>query len=113
MSLVPAILLSLLMVYAAACGLLGVESGAPLWLRWPLPVWNWIAHGWRRTPELPRRPDYAKIARLERELGIGGVEPERPMRRAPAVCLTKDCVGDTDEIRTWSGVLVARVHRCG
>lgn len=61
----------------------------------------------------PGGPDYARIARLEHELGIGDREPERTMRRAAAACLTKDCDGDTDEIRTWSGVLIARIHRCG
>lgn len=60
----------------------------------------------------PGGPDYARIARLEQELGIGDWEPERPMHVASTVCLTKDCDGDTDEIRTWSGVLVARIHRC-
>lgn len=63
------VILSFLTVYAVACALLGTEPGAPLWLRWPMPVWNRIAHDWRR----PRpRPNYAKIARLERELGIEG-----------------------------------------
>ncbi|WP_329215199.1 hypothetical protein OG352_06275 [Streptomyces sp. NBC_01485] len=62
------IALSLLTAYAAACGTWGGEPGAPLWLSWPLPIWNRIANDWRR-PQL--RPDRAKIARLERELGIG------------------------------------------
>jgi len=60
----------------------------------------------------PGALDYDRIARLERELGIGDVESERPIRRAPSVCLTKNCGGDTAELRTWSGVLVARIHRC-
>ncbi|WP_030344797.1 hypothetical protein [Streptomyces sp. NRRL S-1022] len=62
------LLLSLTVLYGAACGLYGTTPHAPLILRWPLPIWNRIAHDWRR----PRpRPDYARIARLERELGIG------------------------------------------
>ena len=61
------VVLSLAAVYGAICGVYGVEPNAPLLLRWPLPIWNRLAHDWRR----PRpRPDYAKIARLERELGI-------------------------------------------
>ncbi|MFC8985983.1 hypothetical protein [Streptomyces sp. NPDC057115] len=60
----------------------------------------------------PGGPDCDRIARLERELGIGNVEPERPIRRAPSVCLTKGCAGDTEEIRTWSGVLAMRIHEC-
>lgn len=63
----------------------------------------------------PGGPDYARIARLERELGIGDPEPEseRPMRRGPKVCLTKNCGGSTGEYYTWSGVLIARIHQCG
>jgi len=56
--------------------------------------------------------DYDRIARLERELGIGDVEPERLVRRTPSVCLLKDCAGETTEIRTWSGTLARRIHRC-
>ncbi|WP_157865013.1 hypothetical protein [Streptomyces prasinopilosus] len=56
--------------------------------------------------------DYDRIERLERELGIGDAEPERPIRRAPSVCLTKDCAGETHEIRTWSDVLAMRIHYC-
>ncbi|MGW3491748.1 hypothetical protein [Streptomyces sp. NPDC001054] len=56
------------------------------------------------------KPDYAYIARLERELGIGQPEPEpeRPIRADP-VCLIKDCDGGT-ELRTWSGQLFRRIH---
>ncbi|MFJ4418274.1 hypothetical protein [Streptomyces sp. NPDC088925] len=53
-------------------------------------------------------PDYAYIARLERELGIGQPEPERPIRADP-VCLNKDCDGGY-ELRTWAGQLLRRVH---
>lgn len=61
------ILISFAVTYTGLCGIYGAEPGAPLWLSWPMPIWNWIAHDWRR----PRaRPDYAKIDRLERELGI-------------------------------------------
>jgi hypothetical protein len=63
-----------LTMYAVACGVAGAEPGAPWWLRWPHPVWNAIAHDWRRRPAVPQRPDYTKIARLERELGIGDGE---------------------------------------
>ncbi|MEU5772716.1 hypothetical protein ABZ819_05345 [Streptomyces venezuelae] len=55
-------------------------------------------------------PDYQLIDRLERELGIGQSKPERPMRTGRTVCLIKDCDGDTSEYRTWSGVLVRRIH---
>lgn len=51
------------------------------------------------------RPDYARINQLERELGL---VDERPIR-APRVCLAKGCDGG-DEVRTWSGMLLARVH---
>jgi len=67
----------------------------------------------RRVTLSPGGLDYDRIDRLERELGIGEAEPQRPIRPASKVCLTKDCDGDTDEIRTWSGVLIARIHRCG
>ncbi|MEU9777448.1 hypothetical protein [Streptomyces sp. NPDC047968] len=64
--------LILVILYGIACSTFGSEPGAPLWLRWPAPAWNRIAHDWRR----PRpRPDYAKITRLERELGIGQDDP--------------------------------------
>ncbi|WP_069883540.1 hypothetical protein [Streptomyces luteocolor] len=55
-------------------------------------------------------PDYALIDRLERELGIGQPEPEPQLRRDRLVCLIKDCDGDTTELRTWSGLLVLRLH---
>jgi len=61
------IVVSLTVIYGMVCGQLGAEPGAPLWLSWPLPIWNRIAHDWRQPRQ---RPDYAKIARLERELGI-------------------------------------------
>ncbi|NED75432.1 hypothetical protein G3I51_24520 [Streptomyces sp. SID9944] len=64
------LLISVGILYAAACGALGTERDAPLWLSWPLPLWNWIAHDWRRPTSVAQRPDYAKIARLERELGL-------------------------------------------
>ena len=113
MTLLPAVLLTLLTAYVAACAAFGAGPGAPLWLRWPLPIWNLIAHDWRQPAPVEEHPDYVKIERLERELGIGDVEPERPIRRASTVCLTKNCSGDTHEIRTWSGVLVRRLHVCG
>lgn len=67
------LILSAVTAYAGACGTFGTDPGAPLWLRWPLPVWNRIAHDWRRPPQ---RPNYAEIARLERELGIGRQDEE-------------------------------------
>ncbi|GGX40852.1 hypothetical protein [Streptomyces noursei] len=62
------IIVSVVTVYAVVCGSFGADSGAPLWLRWPLPIWNFIAHDWRRSRS---HPNHAKIERLERELGIG------------------------------------------
>jgi hypothetical protein len=112
--------------YAVICGLNASEPDAPWWLRWPLPIWNAIAHSWRRPAPAPARPDYAKIAMLEHE--IFGIEPEPGtsaaaainlqrafaplLRRDPAVCLTKNCAGETTEIRLWSGALARRIHRC-
>ncbi|MEU0787588.1 hypothetical protein ABZ341_39360 [Streptomyces sp. NPDC006173] len=101
-----------LTLYATACAVVGAEPGAPWWLRWPLPVWNAIAHDWRRTPSTPKRPDYVRIARLERELGMVEQAPERPIRHGRTVCLTKNCDGDTVEIRTWQGTLATRTHHC-
>ncbi|MFF9309866.1 hypothetical protein ACF1BS_03055 [Streptomyces sp. NPDC014748] len=106
------LLISVGILYAAACGAFGAERDAPLWLRWPLPLWNRIAHDWRRPIPVPSRPDYAKIERLERELGIIDAESERPMHHGPNVCLTRGCVGRTRDIRTWSGVLARQVHEC-
>ncbi|MEV0220928.1 hypothetical protein [Streptomyces sp. NPDC050704] len=107
-----ALFIALMVLYGAACGTLGASPGAPLWLRWPMPIWNLIAHDWRRPAPVPLRPDYARIDRLERELDIGDVAPERPIRRGPKVCLTKDCTGDTTDIRTWGGQLAIRIHDC-
>ena len=73
MSAVPPIVIALTTLYSAACSYFGPKPGSPLWLRWPIPVWNRIAHDWRR-PRL--RPDHAKIARLERELGIRDTDKE-------------------------------------
>ncbi|MFF0588423.1 hypothetical protein ACFYWD_20900 [Streptomyces sp. NPDC003781] len=55
-------------------------------------------------------PDYQRIADLERDLGIGQPEPEPAVYPGPPVCLIKDCDGSTEEIRTWSGFLVRRIH---
>ncbi|CAM5428415.1 MULTISPECIES: hypothetical protein [Streptomyces] len=57
------------------------------------------------------RPDYDKIERLERELGINQPEPQ-PLRPAFVVCLTKDCEGDTTEVRNWYGVVIRAYHHC-
>lgn len=55
-------------------------------------------------------PDHALIDKLERELGIGQREPEKPMRPSPTVCLIKDCDGVDTDVRTWQGFLIMRVH---
>ncbi len=78
-------------------------------LRWLAPTWNRIAHDWRRPPATPPRPDYARIAQLERELGL---TEEQPIRLARGVCLTKGCTGDTEDVRTWGGQLLMRIHHC-
>ena len=67
MSALLPVIVSAEVLYGVACGLLGARPGAPLWLRWPIPVWEFLRHGPKPAP----RPDYAKIARLERELGLG------------------------------------------
>ncbi|WP_309029333.1 hypothetical protein [Streptomyces alfalfae] len=108
MDFLLALSVSLLVGYAAACGRSGPD--APLWLRWPLPILNRIAHDWRRPAPVPARPDYALIDRLERELGIIE-QPKLPALRRPTVCLLKDCAGDTMELETWGGH-TWRVHRC-
>jgi hypothetical protein len=58
-------------------------------------------------------PDYARIAQLERELGIGDPppEPEHGARPGPPVCLIKNCTGDDYEIRNWAGLLLRRIHQ--
>ena len=65
--LIPVLIVEL--VYAFACVTVGARPGAPLWLGWPTVAWDYIRWGRRPAPVRPR-PDYAKIARLERELGI-------------------------------------------
>lgn len=75
----------------------------------PNTAWGWLARSRRRPPPASPRPDYARINQLERELGL--VE-ERPIRSNLTVCLPKGCDGDTEEIRTWSGQLIRRVHYC-
>ncbi|MFD5384260.1 hypothetical protein ACFWMG_04685 [Streptomyces sp. NPDC127074] len=55
-------------------------------------------------------PDYQRIAQLERELGIGEQQPEKPTRAGRPVCLIKECTGTDTEIRTWSGILIRRLH---
>lgn len=81
---------------------------------------GWLKPGWlrfhntsgRAEPVTRPKPDQRRIADLERELGIGqpDPEPERGIREDRTVCLIKDCDGSTEEIRTWSGFLVRRVH---
>ncbi|MGW6578867.1 hypothetical protein ACWF76_05580 [Streptomyces globisporus] len=57
------------------------------------------------------QPDCQRIAHLERELGIGQVEPERRAHSCKTVCLIKNCGGTDYEIRTWAGPVVRRVHQ--
>lgn len=97
------------LVYAIACVTLGTQKGAPLWLSWPNDLWGRMLHGARPAVAAPR-PDYARIASLERELGMAVEQPEKPMRTGK-VCLVKDCDGDTYEVRTWSGQLATRIHQ--
>jgi hypothetical protein len=116
----------LMVGYGCLCGLLADDEAVPRWLRWPLPIWNAIAKSWRRPAPVAARPDYAKIAMLEYELF--GIQPEPGtsaaaavnlqgafaplLRHDPAVCLMKNCAGETTEIRLWSGALARRIHRC-
>ncbi|WP_218108816.1 hypothetical protein, partial [Streptomyces sp. LUP30] len=96
-------------VFSAGCALfftwVGRQPGAPLFTRAP-----WIVVD-RLMPDRPR-PDYARIERLERELGLTDEEPRRPVRRASRACLVKDCRGDTQTVETWGGQVLYRVHRC-
>ncbi|MEU9436623.1 hypothetical protein [Streptomyces sp. NPDC048252] len=111
-------LICVTVVYSVMCGIAASNPAAPLWLRWPGPVWDVIAHGWQKPAQGPARPDYARIAQLERELGIvesALPEPspfEQGMRRGMTGCLTKGCVGGDHETRTWSGYLIRRQHHC-
>lgn len=90
----------------------GQQPNAPFFCRWPYVMWDAIERDWRRPAPVLERPDYAKIERLERELGIVEPEPEKPIRLARTVCLTKGCEGETTEVRTWSGMLAMRIHEC-
>ncbi|MCY0960839.1 hypothetical protein [Streptomyces sp. H27-H5] len=130
--LIPVLLLELL--YAVACVTVGTRPGASLWLRWPTLTWERMVHG----PAPKPRPNYARIAYLEQELGLVDPEPVRkssglgisaaeaqanlaanlnrifgPERavRADKVCLVKGCDGPTTEIRNWDGVLRRRLHQ--
>jgi hypothetical protein len=76
------IIVALTIMYAIACGTVGAEPGSPLWLSWPIPIWNRIAHDWRRPAQVAGRPDYVQIAMLEHELF--GIEPQ-PGTAAAAV----------------------------
>lgn len=55
-------------LYAVLTTTLGERPDSPLIFRWPSACWRLMAHSWRRPN---RKPDHAKIARLERELGMG------------------------------------------
>jgi hypothetical protein len=105
---IASLILSADVLYGVACARFGSRPSAPLWLRWPLPVWEFIVQGPKPAP----RPDYARIERLERELGIVDEEPRLPIKRASRPCLVKDCQGDTQTVETWGGQVLYRVHRC-
>ncbi|MFH9574201.1 hypothetical protein ACH4MG_27135 [Streptomyces sp. NPDC017454] len=80
---------------------------------WLKPGWLSRRHANRRPEPVTRpEPDQRRIAQLERELGIGQPNPEleRGIREDRTICLIKDCDGSTEEIRTWSGLLMRRVH---
>lgn len=66
------------------------------------------AYAGDRAAPAPGTPDYQRIAQLERELGIG--QPEPGIRPDQTVCLIKNCTGSDHEIRTWTGLLVRRIH---
>lgn len=80
---------SALVLYAVACGAAGGEPGSPFWLRWPVKVWNAVAHDWRPRREV-RRPDYVQIALLEYELF--GIEPQPGTTAAAVVNLQRAAV---------------------
>ncbi|MFC8065560.1 hypothetical protein [Streptomyces sp. NPDC057293] len=109
---IPLAVWAVSVAYAVLVAAFGEKPGAPLILRWPYAGWDLIAHAWRTPAPALHRPDYAKIDRLERELGLVDAEPERPIRAAKTVCLTKNCAGETVELRTWSGMLAVSIHEC-
>jgi hypothetical protein len=103
--LVP--LLAAEIIYVLACITYGTRPGAPIWLSWPARLWTRLKNVGRPKTSLAPPPDYAKIHRLERELGL---VDERPLRATP-VCLVKGCTdADIDELRSWGGMLLIRVH---
>ncbi|MDX5570262.1 hypothetical protein PYK79_52895 [Streptomyces sp. ID05-04B] len=102
-------LVAFCLLYSAVVVIAGDDPRAPLVFRWPHDGWEWIRRAGRRPVPAPPRPDYTKIARLERELGL---TDDPPTRVGPTVCLTKRCAGDTTEITTWSGQVLRRLHRC-
>ncbi|MFI1723898.1 hypothetical protein [Streptomyces sp. NPDC020489] len=97
------------LLYAALALTAGRRPGAPAVLRLPYDAWSLIAHARRRPTSQRPRPDYERIAALERELGL--IE-EHPLRSRRGLCLVKNCTGDTEEVRTWNGHLVMRIHHC-
>ncbi|MEW2451227.1 hypothetical protein AB0896_27340 [Streptomyces parvulus] len=103
------VLYAIVLVYGVTLASIGDRPSLPLVLRWTYTAWDFIAYSWRRPAPAPPRPDYARIDQLERELGL--VE-ERPIRTGRTVCLTKNCTGETEEIRTWSGRLIRNIHSC-
>lgn len=101
-------LLAVELLYALACLRYGTSPGAPAWLSWPDRAWSGLkTYIPRTTPHLAPRPDYAKIRRLEHELGLVA---DRPIRN-DKVCLVKGCdEADITDVRSWSGMLLARIH---
>ncbi|RPK56243.1 hypothetical protein EES43_24685 [Streptomyces sp. ADI96-02] len=56
------------------------------------------------------KPDYERIAHLERELGLAEA-PHKPRLRPDKVCLLKGCTGEYDELTAWgSNLVIARLH---
>ncbi|MFE9448311.1 hypothetical protein [Streptomyces sp. NPDC006739] len=76
-------ILSLVFLYGAASGILSGERDAPRWLSWPMPIWNRIAHDWRRPKPVLPRPNYIRIAVLEHDLC--GMQPDPGTGAALAV----------------------------
>lgn len=83
MSVFAPTIISLAVSYATLCGLYGTERNAPRWLNWPLPIWNRIAHDWRRPKPAPISPNYTATAVLEHDLL--GVQPQPGTAAALAV----------------------------
>lgn len=75
---VVAVITALEVAYGLACAVAIWHPEAPMWLRWPFALWDWIADGPAPRP----RPNYARIAYLERELGLTGPVAPSLIRQA-------------------------------